>query len=78
MNDVTEGYGPELMVLEPMRPTIEVHLQKRGPSSKPIGKITVFQHDGQGHVTWEDRPFVIDAERGRVVVAAPEKPLPMP
>ena len=47
-------------------------LLQRGPGAIPMGKLTVFTHDGKGGVTWNDRPFVIDAVTGRVA------PIPWP
>lgn len=65
-NDVTDGYGPELLPLDKQRGTFEVHLINRGSAPYTLAKLTVFRHDGRGNVTVEDHPFVIENQRSKV------------
>lgn len=65
------AYGPELLLPDAAHPGIEVHLLHRERRhERPIaGKVTVFTHDGRGKVDIQDLPFVLNAERGRVVLS---------
>jgi outer membrane protein OmpA-like peptidoglycan-associated protein len=65
-NDVKTGFGPELLILDPKRPRLEVHLIRRGPAGHAIGKVTVYRNDGRGHVAIEDHPFVIQGIHARL------------
>lgn len=79
--DVTSGYGPEGFVLEGARASraypykLRANYYARGPMGFGMGKVEVVEHDGQGGLSFEDRPFVLMKERSMVdlgVVAAPK------
>lgn len=79
--DVTSGYGPEGFVLEGPRASraypykLRANYYARGPMGFGMGKVEVVEHDGQGGLSFDDRPFVLMKERSMVdlgVVAAPK------
>jgi tetratricopeptide (TPR) repeat protein len=61
--DVTTGFGPECFTIPgkaaayPYR--LEAHYYSRGPMGFGMGALRVMQHDGQGGIVVEDRPFII-------------------
>ncbi|MES1172306.1 MAG: VIT domain-containing protein [Bacteroidota bacterium] len=63
--DVTTGYGPECFTIRgptadrafPYR--LRAHYYSRGPMGYGMGKLQVIDHDGQGRLRFEERPFVI-------------------
>jgi len=61
--DVTTGFGPECFTIPgkaaayPYR--LEAHYYSRGPMGFGMGAMRVMQHDGQGGIVVEDRPFII-------------------
>jgi tetratricopeptide (TPR) repeat protein len=62
--DVTTGYGPECFTIRgPARPVRPYHLEaqyySRGPMGYGMGKLEVVEHDGAGHLTFDERPFVV-------------------
>jgi hypothetical protein len=68
--DVTTGFGPEGFVI-PGRATgfpysLRAHYFSRGAMGFGMGKVQIVCHDGAGGVTIEDRPFVIQADKGMV------------
>ncbi|NUP06948.1 MAG: AgmX/PglI C-terminal domain-containing protein [Polyangiaceae bacterium] len=63
--DVTNGYGPEAFsVLNDAGAfafpyNLKVHYFSRGAMGFGMGKVQVVRHDGNGKVTFEDRPFLM-------------------
>jgi hypothetical protein len=62
-DDLTGGFGPEVFLVDG-RPgsssyRLSAHYYRRGPMGVGMGTVQVIEHDGAGHVTVEDRPFVI-------------------
>ena len=61
--DVTTGYGPECFTI-PGKPRaypykLQIHYYSRGPMGYGMGKLEIVEHDGQGGLLFEQRPFVI-------------------
>lgn len=63
--DVTTGYGPECFGIrtDKVKSAAPYHLQahyySRGPMGYGMGKVEIVQHDGKGHLTFEERPFLV-------------------
>ena len=63
--DVTTGYGPECFTIRgaaagraaPYR--LQAHYYSRGPMGYGMGKLQIIDHDGQGDLRFDERPFVI-------------------
>ena len=61
--DVTTGYGPECFTIPgvpsafPYR--LEAHYYSKGPMGYGMGRLQVIAHDGQGHLRFDERPFVV-------------------
>jgi hypothetical protein len=61
---VTTGYGPECFTIrlpkERRSPvyTLQAHYFSRGPMGYGMGRIEIIDHDGNGGLTFEERPFV--------------------
>ncbi len=92
--DVTTGYGPECFTVRrppgeragPYR--LQAHYYSRGPMGYGMGKLEIVEHDGEGGLRFEQRPFVIMHDRAFVdlgtypagakapPVGAPELPRP--
>lgn len=78
--DVTTGYGPEGFVIPGKAKAFPYRLSadyySRGVMGFGMGKVQIVRHDGRGNVELEERPFVIQSEKGRVdlgvVDAAPQ------
>lgn len=70
--DVTTGYGPECFTIRSPKAarsepyTLQAHYYSRGPMGYGMGKLQVIDHDGKGHLTFEERPFVVMVDRGFV------------
>jgi len=70
--DVTTGYGPECFTIRgpkaarayPYR--LEAHYFSRGPMGYGMGKLQVIDHDGDGNLTFEERPYVVMVDRAYV------------
>jgi len=66
LDDITSGYGPEQFAIPgrgdagPYR--IAVHYYARGPMGLGLGTVQVLRHDGAGHLTVDDRPFVLSRD----------------
>ncbi len=62
--DVTTGYGPECFTIRLPKEqrsslyTLQAHYYARGPMGYGMGKLEIIDHDGQGGLTFEERPFV--------------------
>lgn len=61
--DVTTGYGPECFTIlgkpraYPYK--LQIHYYSRGPMGYGMGKLEIVEHDGEGGLLFEQRPFVI-------------------
>ena len=61
--DVTTGYGPECFTIEgkpaawPYK--LQIHYYSRGPMGYGMGRLLILQHDGEGGLKLEHRPFVV-------------------
>jgi len=61
--DVTTGFGPECFAVmgtnrrEPY--TLMAHYYNRGPMGYGMGSLQIIEHDGNGELVMETRPFVI-------------------
>jgi tetratricopeptide (TPR) repeat protein len=70
--DVTTGYGPECFTIrkgkaERVGPyKLEAHYYSRGPMGYGMGKLEVIDHDGQGGLTFEERPFIVMVDQAFV------------
>ncbi len=70
--DVTTGYGPECFTIRKARAdraypyTLQAHYYSRGPMGYGMGKLQVIEHDGNGKLTFEERPFVVMIDRAYV------------
>jgi hypothetical protein len=77
--DVTTGYGPECFTIRGARErraypyTLQAHYYSRGPMGYGMGKLEVIDHDGQGHISFEERPFVVMKDRAFVDLGSIEK-----
>ena len=45
---------------------LEAHYYSRGPMGYGMGKLEIIEHDGNGNLTFEERPFVIMADNAFV------------
>ncbi len=63
--DVTTGYGPECFTVRKSRGarsslyTLQAHYYSRGPMGYGMGKLEIIEHDGQGGLSFDERPFVV-------------------
>jgi tetratricopeptide (TPR) repeat protein len=63
--DVTTGYGPECFtVREPQKLgagpyKLQAHYYSKGPMGYGMGRLEIIDHDGQGNLRFETRPFVV-------------------
>jgi tetratricopeptide (TPR) repeat protein len=61
--DVTTGYGPECFAIPgkasafPYR--LQIHYYSRGPMGYGMGQLEILQHDGLGHLVFEERPYIV-------------------
>ena len=78
--DVTTGYGPECFTIRGARDkraypyTLQAHYYSRGPMGYGMGKLEVLEHDGQGHVSFDERPFVVMVDRAYVDLGSVDRP----
>ncbi len=77
--DVTTGYGPECFAIPgkasayPYRLT--AHYYSRGPMGYGMGNVETVQHDGLGHLKFEEHPFVVMNDQAFVNLGLLEGPL---
>lgn len=70
--DVTTGYGPECFTIRGPRDrraypyTLQAHYYSRGPMGYGMGKLEILEHDGNGKLSFEERPFVVMKDRAYV------------
>ena len=78
--DVTTGYGPECFTIRGAREkraypyTLQAHYYSRGPMGYGMGKLEIVEHDGKGHISFDERPFVVMVDSAYVDLGAVEKP----
>lgn len=73
LQDITRGYGPEMFTI--MDPAafpyrVAVHYYSRGPMGVGLGTVQAIRHDGRGHITVRQAPFVIQADQALVELPA--------
>lgn len=61
--DVTTGYGPECFAIDG-KPTaypydLEIHYFSRGPMGYGMGQLEILRHDGNGRLSFQERPYVV-------------------
>jgi hypothetical protein len=69
LDDLTDGFGPEMFVVQEPRAfpyEVAVHYYARGPEGVGLGSVQIVNHDGNGNVTIEERPFVIQNDNAVV------------
>ena len=63
--DVTTGYGPECFTIRGAKAKraapyhLDAHYYSRGPMGYGMGKLEVIEHDGNGNLTFDERPFIV-------------------
>jgi hypothetical protein len=77
--DVTTGYGPECFTI-PGKPVafpyvLQAHYYSRGPMGYGMGKLQAIEHDGKGHLSFMEHPFVIMKDRAYVDLGRVDAPL---
>jgi tetratricopeptide (TPR) repeat protein len=77
--DVTTGYGPECFAITgkpnafPYR--LQIHYYSRGPMGYGMGQLEILQHDGQGDLMFEERPYIVMQDGAYVDLGIVEQPL---
>ncbi|MDC3952586.1 VIT domain-containing protein [Polyangium jinanense] len=80
--DVTTGYGPECFAIDgravayPYR--LQAHYYSKGPMGYGMGKLQIVEHDGNGEIRLEERPFVVMTDRAFVDLGVVTGKLPAP
>jgi uncharacterized protein YfaP (DUF2135 family) len=68
--DVTSGYGPELFEIGGSARSsgyfLQAHYYSRGPMGFGMGKVQIIDHDGDGTLKIDERPFVVMVDRAFV------------
>jgi tetratricopeptide (TPR) repeat protein len=70
--DVTTGYGPECFGIRGPKEKrrgpyhLQAHYYAKGPMGYGMGKLEIVEHDGEGHLTFDERPFVVMTDRAFV------------
>jgi tetratricopeptide (TPR) repeat protein len=70
--DVTTGYGPECFTIRGPKEqrsgqyTLQANYYARGPMGYGMGKLEVIDHDGNGGLIFEQRPYVVMSDRAFV------------
>jgi hypothetical protein len=70
--DVTTGYGPECFTIRQARGqraakyTLQANYYSRGPMGYGMGKLEIIDHDGEGGLSFEERPYVVMKDRAFV------------
>ncbi|MDP3153447.1 MAG: VIT domain-containing protein [Archangium sp.] len=63
--DVTTGYGPECFTIRLPKGkrafpyTLQAHYYSIGPMGAGMGKLEIIEHDGEGTLRFEQRPYVV-------------------
>lgn len=69
---MTTGYGPECFVVRASAGRVaapyklRAHYYSRGPMGYGMGTMQVIEHDGEGGLSIEPRPFVVMADDAMV------------
>jgi hypothetical protein len=68
--DITTGYGPECFAI-PGKPTagpyrLSINYYSQGPMGYGMGLLQIQKFDGQGNLSFEDRPYVIMTDQAFV------------
>lgn len=77
--DVTTGYGPECFAIRTPKAqragvyTLQANYYSRGPMGYGMGKLEIIDHDGQGGLTFDERPYVVMVDRGFVDLGTVKK-----
>ncbi len=77
--DVTTGYGPECFTIRGPKASraypyrLEAHYFARGPMGYGMGKLQIIDHDGDGNLTFEERPYVVMVDHAYVDLGAVAK-----
>ncbi len=53
--------------------TLQAHYYSRGPMGYGMGKLQVLEHDGNGRLSFEERPFVVMIDRAYVDMGTVDK-----
>jgi tetratricopeptide (TPR) repeat protein len=79
--DVTTGYGPECFTIRGTKRaypyTLQAHYFSRGPMGYGMGKLEIIEHDGHGKLSFDERPFIVMADRAFVDMGKVEKATPL-
>jgi len=78
--DVTTGYGPECFAI-PGKATaypyqFQAHYFSRGPMGYGMGKLQIVQHDGNGGLRFDNRPFILMKDHADLELGTLDGPLP--
>jgi hypothetical protein len=77
--DVTTGYGPECFTIpgqaDAFPYVLQAHYYSRGPMGYGMGKLEAIEHDGKGHLSFMEHPFVIMKDRAYVDLGRVDRPL---
>ena len=79
--DVTQGYGPECFTIRNLPPhrsypyKLEAHYFRRGPMGYGMGTLQILEHDGQGRLAFEDRPYIVMEDGATVALGYVTGPL---
>ena len=77
--DVTTGYGPECFTIPGPAAAypyvLQAHYYSRGPMGYGMGKLQAIEHDGKGHFSFMEHPFVIMKDRAYVDLGRVDRPL---
>jgi hypothetical protein len=70
--DVTTGYGPECFTIPGGKSErhgpykLQAHYYARGPMGYGMGKLEIIEHDGRGHLSFQERPYIVMNDRAFV------------
>jgi len=73
LQDITRGWGPEMFTIVDPRAfpyRVAVHYYSRGPMGVGLGTVQAVRHDGKGHITVQQSPFVIQTDQALVELPA--------
>lgn len=79
--DVTQGYGPECFTIrgEPKERAypyrLQAHYYRQGPMGYGMGALQIVEHDGKGHFSFEERPYIVMRDGAFVDLGVVKNPL---
>ena len=81
-DDITDGYGPECFRIDGDASaypySFNAHYFSRGPMGYGMGTLQILQHDGQGRLAFDERPFLIMKDHAELDLGRLDGPmLPM-